>query len=417
MPRLNLSTKKLARRKKYIAMLSFWSSIMQLVHWFWHIALRYMENHTRSISLRPMYQYNFFEKRKYMQKIIYKSDRNCKKVTRMNRQTFVHLCSRLEATGIVSPTKNMLVDEQVAIAVHILAHHQKQIIIGVNFERSGETISRHFRKVINAIIRLQGELLKKPEPVQDDSTDQRWKWFKGCLGALDGTHIEVRVPLDDKPRYRTRKSQIATNVLGVCSQDMQFIYVLPGWEGSAADGRVLRDAISRTNGLVVPRGSYYLVDGGYTNCEGFLAPFRSQRYHLNDWSERHQPTTAEELFNMKHSSARNIIERLFGLLKSRWGILRSPSYYPIKIQNRIIMACCLLHNFIRREMGGYQLESDDDLEDGEGEEGMESENEDSEDEYDDEYINVIEPSNEWTTFRNNLAVNMFNTWTTHRNHT
>jgi hypothetical protein len=35
---------------------------------------------------------------------------------------------------------------------------------------------------------------------------------------------------------------------------MQFIYVLPGWEGSAHDGRVLRDAISRPDGLRVPQG-------------------------------------------------------------------------------------------------------------------------------------------------------------------
>ncbi|XP_062079541.1 uncharacterized protein LOC133783998 [Humulus lupulus] len=34
---------------------------------------------------------------------------------------------------------------------------------------------------------------------------------------------------------------------------MQFIYVLLGWEGSVADSRVLRDAISRTNGLKVPQ--------------------------------------------------------------------------------------------------------------------------------------------------------------------
>ena len=47
------------------------------------------------------------------------------------------------------------------------------------------------------------------------------------------------MPLEDKSRYRNRKGEIATNVLGVCSKDMQFIYVLPGWEGSTADGRVL----------------------------------------------------------------------------------------------------------------------------------------------------------------------------------
>ena len=53
---------------------------------------------------------------------------------------------------------------------------------------------------------------------------------------------------------------------------------------------------------------------------------------------------------MKHSSTRNVSERYFGVIKNHWTILRSPSFYPIKIQNRIVMACCLLHNFIRREM-------------------------------------------------------------------
>ena len=59
----------------------------------------------------------------------------------------------------------------------------------------------------------------------------------------------------DKERYRSRKNDIATNALGVCGPDMQFIYVLAGWEGSAADGRILRDALSRPNGLKVPQGN------------------------------------------------------------------------------------------------------------------------------------------------------------------
>ncbi|KAJ0018344.1 hypothetical protein Pint_10088 [Pistacia integerrima] len=91
--------------------------------------------------------------------------------------------------------------------------------------------------------------------IPENSTDERWKWFKNCLGALDGTYIKVHVHLSDIPRYRSRKSEIATNVLGVCTPDMQFIYVLAGWEGSAADGRVLRDAITRRNGLKVPQGN------------------------------------------------------------------------------------------------------------------------------------------------------------------
>ena len=77
------------------------------------------------------------------------------------------------------------------------------------------------------------------------------------MGALDGTYIKVNVPEVDKPRYRTRKGEIATNVLGVCSRNMEFIFVLPGWEGSTSDSKVLRDAISRPNGLRVPTGKNY----------------------------------------------------------------------------------------------------------------------------------------------------------------
>ncbi|KAK5836545.1 hypothetical protein PVK06_012337 [Gossypium arboreum] len=35
---------------------------------------------------------------------------------------------------------------------------------------------------------------------------------------------------------------------------MHFVYVLPSWEGSVADGRVLRDVISRRHGLKVHHG-------------------------------------------------------------------------------------------------------------------------------------------------------------------
>ncbi|XP_040959148.1 uncharacterized protein [Gossypium hirsutum] len=42
-------------------------------------------------------------------------------------------------------------------------------------------------------------------PITANSTDPRWKWFKNCSGALDGTHIKIRVSTVDKPRYRTQK--------------------------------------------------------------------------------------------------------------------------------------------------------------------------------------------------------------------
>ncbi|KAJ9564609.1 hypothetical protein OSB04_000575 [Centaurea solstitialis] len=81
-----------------------------------------------------------------------------------------------------------------------------------------------------------------------------------CLRAIDGTYIEVTVPESDKPRYRTIKGNIAINVLGACTRDMKFVYVLSNWKGSATDSRVLRDAVIRNNGFNVPLGNYYLAN-------------------------------------------------------------------------------------------------------------------------------------------------------------
>ncbi|XLR07987.1 hypothetical protein S83_035925 [Arachis hypogaea] len=98
---------------------------------------------------------------------------------------------------------------------------------------------------------------------------------------------------------------------------MNFVYVLSGWEGSASDSRILRNAITRHNGLKIP-----VVDAGYTNGRRFLSPYRNVCYHMNEWVQGHRaPQNRLELFNKKHSSARNVIEQCFGLLKKRWAIL------------------------------------------------------------------------------------------------
>lgn len=78
------------------------------------------------------------------------------------------------------------------------------------------------------------------------------------MGALDGTYINVHVPEVDRGCYRTRKGQISTNVLAACDREMRFSYVLAGWERSASDVRILRDAVGRTNGLKVPAGNTHI---------------------------------------------------------------------------------------------------------------------------------------------------------------
>ncbi|KAI5313371.1 hypothetical protein L3X38_042545 [Prunus dulcis] len=126
--------------------------------------------------------------------------------------------------------------------------------------------------------------------------------------------------------------------------------VLNGWEGSAHDSKVLNDALSRRNGLKVPQGKYFLVDCGFPNRRQFLAPFRGVRYHLQDFAgQGRDPENATELFNLRHASLRNVIERIFGIFKSRFTIFKSAPPFPYRTQVELVLACAGLHNFLCRE--------------------------------------------------------------------
>nr|XP_009801920.1 PREDICTED: uncharacterized protein LOC104247567 isoform X2 [Nicotiana sylvestris] len=329
----------------------------------------------------------------HLHSIINDNDSVCIDKLRMDRNAFHTLVLLTKDIGRLTDSKSMSSSEKLAMFLNILAHHEKNRSIKVDYIRSGWSVSQAFNECLSAILKLTPLLLVDPKPVLEDEIEDRWKWFKGCLGALDGIYIQIRVPSQYKPRYRTRKGEIATNVLGVCDRNLNFTYVLPGWEGSAADDRVLRDAVARRNGLKIHEDNYYLCDGGYTNGKGFLSPYRGYRYWLKDWQgDNPLPRCKEELFNMRHARARNVIERTFGLLKGRWGILRSSSWYSVKVHNRIISACCLIHNFIRREMEVDPLDID-------MEEQME---------YQHENIDIVESSQEWTTWRDELAQSMWN---------
>jgi hypothetical protein len=92
---------------------------------------------------------------------------------------------------------------------------------------------------------------------------------------------------------------------------------------------------------------FYLVDAGYPNRPGYLAPYKGMKYHIQDFQNAGEPRGKHEIFNYAHSSLRNVIERAFGVLKMKWRILLSISAYPPQTQTQIIVACVALHNFIR----------------------------------------------------------------------
>lgn len=320
--------REMSRKKRKRVAALFVSAVMSMiVHWYQRKRPRHI------VDPNEVVERDVATRKQMLRNLYQGSNVYCYDSLRLTKRSFYDLCAILRERCGMCDNKNVSVEEKVAIFLLVVGHGTKMRMIRSSYGWSLEPICRHFNEVLRGILSLCHEFIKLPDPSAVQPEDSKWKWFEDCLGALDGTHIDVFVPLADQGRYRNRKQQITTNVLGVCDRHMKFVYVLAGWEGSASDSRVLRDAMSRDDAFVIPSGKYYLVDAGYTNGPGFLAPYRSTRYHLNEWAAQgHNPSTAKELFNLRHSTARNVIERTFGLLKMRWAILRSNSYFDLQNQ-------------------------------------------------------------------------------------
>ena len=156
---------------------------------------------------------------------------------------------------------HLKLEEQLVMFLHTLGHNLRNRKIAHNFGRSGETVSRYFHKVLMAILALHRDYFIPPgpgTPPEISGKDRFEPFFKvnhtllqvycleccpyliitwayiwlvyhipqDCIGAIDGTHIPVRVNVDIQGKYRDRKGNLSQNVMGVCSFDCNFQYCL-----------------------------------------------------------------------------------------------------------------------------------------------------------------------------------------------
>ncbi|XP_040381130.1 uncharacterized protein LOC107304789 [Oryza brachyantha] len=295
----------------------------------------------------------------YLNDKIWKNDTICVNMLRLRRAPFFRFCKLFRDGGLLVDTIHMSVEEQVAMFLHTIGHNVRNRVVATDFYRSGETVSRYFNLVLRAIGEMRKELIRPPSITTPSKIlgNPRWDPYLrydphlDCVGAIDGTHVRVSVSKDMEPSFRGRKDHATQNVMAAVDFDLKFTYVLAGWEGTAHDAVVLRDAIERTDGLRVPQGKFYPVDAGYGAKPGFLPPFRGVRYHLNEWGTN--PVQNEkELFNLRHSSLRVTVERAFGSLKRRWKILDDATpFFPYPTQVDIVVACCIIQNWIIEDGG------------------------------------------------------------------
>ena len=146
----------------------------------------------------------------------------------------------------------------------------------------------YFQVVLNAVSSgpFYNTFIKLPNlntPLSDyiQNNPKFFLFFINALGALDGTHINCTTTAADRHAFRDRKGGMTQNCLAVCSFGFRFLYIISGWEGSAADATMFMHA--RLMDFKIPHGKYYLADAGFALCNTLLVPYRGVRYHLAEW--------------------------------------------------------------------------------------------------------------------------------------
>ncbi|CAN6180622.1 unnamed protein product [Urochloa humidicola] len=238
--------------------------------------------------------------------------------------------------------------EGLAMFLWTLATHPSQREMKEQFGHALGTVSKRFGEVLDSVASFTRTVIRPKDPYYRTLPDRLAEYsplFDGCIGAIDGTHIKVRVRRTQHDDFLNRKSFTSQNVVAVCDFDMRFTYVGVGMAGACHDMAVLREAWAEGHFPHPPPGRYYLVDSGYASERGYLTPHRKTRYHLQQFMDR-PPRDLEELFNKHHSKLRNVIERGFGVVKSRWKILGEVPLYGGDRQSKIIVSCFGLHNYL-----------------------------------------------------------------------
>ncbi|XP_052224845.1 putative nuclease HARBI1 [Dreissena polymorpha] len=198
---------------------------------------------------------------------------------------------------------------------------------------------------------------------REDVVKEKRAFYNKCrlpnlVGAVDGTLIPITTPTVDEEVYVCRKGYHAINCQAIVNTSLKFISVVAKWPGSTHDGAVFEN--SRIKGHLDATANVVLLgDSGYALSPSLLTPIMNPR------------SQQEERYNRRHKRGREVVERGFGILKSRFRCLhRSGGVLPYKPHQcaALFVACCRLHNLLmdngeEQEVDADVIEEDDNNDD------------------------------------------------------
>ena len=156
-----MDKRKLKRRKLALMLVVSCAAYVAYCMVTLFITSRLLRNKRKRITYGPMEERDK-SRIDYLNKQIYKDDTQCTKMIRLKREPFFRLCQLLRDRTLLRDTIHVCIEEQVAMFLNTVGHNLRNRLVGTNFLRSGETISRYFGLVLHAIGQLSNELIQPP---------------------------------------------------------------------------------------------------------------------------------------------------------------------------------------------------------------------------------------------------------------
>lgn len=171
-----------------------------------------------------------------------------------------------------------------------------------------------------------------------------------CLGAVDGKHVAITPPPGAGSYFYNYKKFNSQVLLAIANANYELIYFHFGTNGRVSDGGVIQNTdfyssllqgslnLPNANAVKGHELPYVFVgDDAFCLRSDFLKPFSSVKL-----------TKEKKIYNYRVSRARRIIENVFGILTSRFRILKGPINLNLDNIKVVVLTCCVLHNYLRR---------------------------------------------------------------------
>ncbi|CAN8000380.1 unnamed protein product [Ixodes hexagonus] len=262
------------------------------------------------------------------------------------------------------------VEEQLDVTLRYLATGESFTSLHYQYRMGVSTMREKVINVCAALyLYLQPRYMKFPSCPEDwlkiaAGFEQRWE-FPNCIGALDGKHVRIVCPKDSGSYYYNYKMYHSIVLMALVDADLKAIYVHAGVNGRCNDSVAFKSSslyeklASPTCGLPPPQAlsgcakatnHVIVADAAFQLSDRVLRPYGKAQLQKDDKRKKER-----RVYNVRHCTARHVVESYFGIMASRFRILLTTINTCPSNASLITLTCCLLTNFIRVRSGADRV--------------------------------------------------------------